>query len=126
MGRRILVVDDDVAVRLLFREALEREGYEVSEAANGREGLAALEEGRPDVVVLDLLMPVMDGWQMRAAQRERPGVRDVPVILVSGSPPRILPIEAKALQVAGCLSKPVRPSALLEAVDQVLRVPSAK
>lgn len=118
---RVLVVEDEAAIRGLFRDILTSAGYEVQEASNGREALDMLEGGwRPSLILLDLLMPVMNGWQLRAAQRERPEIRDIPVVLVSGSPPRVQPIEAKALQVAASLRKPVRAEVLLGTVEMVL------
>jgi CheY-like chemotaxis protein len=125
---RVLIVEDEAAVRGMFRQILEEAGHEVREAGNGKEALEVLDgpaDGlnagwRPDLILLDLLMPVMNGWQLRAAQREREDLRDIPVVLVSGSPPRIQPIEAKALQVAASLRKPVRADVLLRTVEMVL------
>ena len=121
MRGRVLIVEDEAAVRGMFRQILIDAGHEVREAANGKEALEVLDAGwRPDLILLDLLMPVMNGWQLRAAQRDRPDLRDIPVVLVSGSPPRIQPIEAKALQVAASLRKPVRADVLLRTVEMVL------
>ena len=121
MRGRVLIVEDEAAVRGMFRQILEEAGHEVREAGNGKEALEVLDAGwRPDLILLDLLMPVMNGWQLRAAQREREDLRDIPVVLVSGSPPRIQPIEAKALQVAASLRKPVRADVLLRTVEMVL------
>ena len=121
MRGRVLIVEDEAAVRGMFRQILEEAGHEVREAGNGKEALEVLDAGwRPDLILLDLLMPVMNGWQLRAAQRERDDLRDIPVVLVSGSPPRIQPIEAKALQVAASLRKPVRADVLLRTVEMVL------
>ena len=121
MRGRVLIVEDEAAVRGMFRQILVEAGHEVREAANGKEALEVLDAGwRPDLILLDLLMPVMNGWQLRAAQRERPDLRDIPVVLVSGSPPRIQPIEAKALQVAASLRKPVSADVLLRTVEMVL------
>jgi len=67
-GRRVLVVDDEPQVRATVTEALELEGYEVAQATNGMEALALLASREPEVIVLDLWMPVMDGWAFRRAQ----------------------------------------------------------
>ena len=121
VSRRVLVVEDEAQVRGLFHTILTNAGYEVREAGNGREALALLDTGyRPDVILLDLVMPVMNGWQLRAAQRERADIRDIPVILISGSSPRVQPIEAKALQAAASLRKPVRAEVLLATIAGVL------
>jgi DNA-binding response OmpR family regulator len=79
-GSRILVVDDDEAVRMLVRELLERTGAIVREAVNGREALRVLYDARPDLIVLDVSMPDMDGWQ--ALERIR-DMTEVPVLMLT-------------------------------------------
>lgn len=71
MAQRILIVDDDHAIRITLTEVLSEEGYEVVTATNGVEGLAAVEAAAPAVVLLDMRMPVMDGWAFARALRER-------------------------------------------------------
>jgi DNA-binding response OmpR family regulator len=77
---RVLVADDDRDVRNLVRALLERAGYEVVEAADGGECLRALHESRPDLIVLDVRMPVLDGWE--ALERIR-AIADVPVLMLT-------------------------------------------
>ena len=81
--KRVLVVDDERDIREAIAEALETEGYEVAAAANGMEALSRLREYHPDVVLLDLMMPIMNGWQFRARQKEDPQVSEIPVIVVT-------------------------------------------
>jgi two-component system, chemotaxis family, chemotaxis protein CheY len=84
----ILIIEDDPAIRHVLREALSDEGYRVAEATNGQEGLDALAASHPDAphaIVLDLMMPVMDGWRFRAEQRQRDLAPDTPVIVLSAS-----------------------------------------
>src|SRR4051794_23983356 len=83
--RRVLVVDDDVSIRGFLAEALRDEGYEVQTAGNGHDALALLREWRPDLILLDLMMPVMDGWAFRTEQRLIPNMADVPVIVLSAT-----------------------------------------
>ena len=71
-SRRVLVVDDDRDIRELLVELLGGEGYLVSSAADGRQALWEAHAHRPDVILLDLMMPVMDGYQFRAAQLDDP------------------------------------------------------
>jgi diguanylate cyclase (GGDEF)-like protein len=80
----VLVVDDDGTARLLARASLEHAGLAVEEAANGREGVAAFERLRPDLVLLDVLMPEMDGFAACAAIRALPGGEVVPVLMMTG------------------------------------------
>ena len=79
-GQRILVVDDDTDIRALLRELLERRGFSVAEAADGREALQELYGGRPDLVLLDVGMPGMDGWTTLERIRE---LSDVPVVMLT-------------------------------------------
>ncbi|HZP94721.1 MAG TPA: response regulator [Candidatus Limnocylindria bacterium] len=79
--RRVLVVDDEPQVRATIRDALAFEGYEVSEASNGAEALALIDDRGTDAIVLDLWMPVMDGWQFRRAQLA--AHPEIPVVVLS-------------------------------------------
>lgn len=77
--KRILVVEDEEGLRLLYKEELEAEGYEVITAGNGKEAIQRLEEEKPDLIVLDIVMPVMDG--MEALGRIVGKDRKIPIIL---------------------------------------------
>ncbi|MBI3734115.1 MAG: response regulator [Chloroflexi bacterium] len=80
---RVLVVEDDASARQLMRHILEREGWEVVEAENGRAALAKTEEQRPDLILLDLLMPEMDGFELAEALRGHEQWRDIPIVVVT-------------------------------------------
>ncbi len=82
-GRQVLVVDDDAALRTTLRRALEAEGWSVREAAHGREALLRLDEARPDLVLLDLMMPEMDGFAFLEAARGQEAWRSLPVVVVT-------------------------------------------
>jgi signal transduction histidine kinase len=79
-----LVVDDDAVMRMLARAALEGSGWRVEEAENGQEGLAAFQRLQPDVILLDVMMPEMDGFTACAALRKLPGGTHVPVLIMTG------------------------------------------
>ncbi len=81
--RRILLVEDDVASRSMMRRMLEKSGWSVVEAENGSMGMVRLEELRPELIILDLMMPVMDGFEFAAALRGRDDWRDIPVIVLT-------------------------------------------
>jgi two-component system response regulator MprA len=84
--RRVLVVEDDDAIASLVQQALLDEGeYEVRRASDGVEALEMLGGWRPDVILLDLMMPRMDGWRFRAEQRRLAIAADVPVLVASAS-----------------------------------------
>ena len=83
---RMLIVDDDREVRETLRTALEDEGFTVAVAANGAEAMTKLEERRPRLVLLDLMMPVVDGWEVLDRMRADPSLDDVRVCVCSASP----------------------------------------
>ena len=83
--RRILVVDDDSGIREVLVECLEGEGYDVADARNGAEGLERLRGHRPHVILVDLLMPVMNGRQFIAHLRADAATQGIPVLLMTGS-----------------------------------------
>src|ERR671935_160156 len=83
-GPLVLLVDDDAQVREVVRINLEMEGYAVREAANAEDGLAALEEDAPDLILLDVMMPQVDGWEMLRRVQERHGIGSIPVVMFSG------------------------------------------
>jgi signal transduction histidine kinase/DNA-binding response OmpR family regulator len=82
-GRRVLVVDDDEFVRRGIAQGLEKEGWKMTEAENGRTGLARLAEAVPDAIVLDLMMPEMDGFEFLDELRHHAEWRDIPVVVVT-------------------------------------------
>jgi DNA-binding response OmpR family regulator len=82
-GHRVLIVDDDPEARSLMSRILEEEGAEVSLAPDGREGMRLLEEVKPELVLLDLMMPGMSGFEMVARIRSTPGHEQIPIVIVS-------------------------------------------
>lgn len=118
-GGRVLVVDDDPQLREFIRVNLEMEGYEVREAASAGEGLAALDENSPDLILLDVLMPGVDGWEMLRRVQERHGVESIPVIMYSGMVEDGEQAAERGAQAF--IGKPFDPRRLLEATRQLLR-----
>jgi len=80
---KILVVDDDPFNRDLFKLALKKAGFMVTEAENGQKGLEAVEADRPDVIMLDLMMPIMDGFETLKRLKTDPHTSSIPVIILS-------------------------------------------
>jgi CheY-like chemotaxis protein len=82
----ILIVDDEADILFLLRMTLESAGYSVLEAVNGAEAFERMSTRRPDLVITDLMMPVMDGRELIRRLHETPSLQDVPIILVSANP----------------------------------------
>ncbi|HLL02358.1 MAG TPA: response regulator [Myxococcaceae bacterium] len=111
----LLVIDDDHDILLSLQDVLEVEGYRVITASSGREALEYLREGlRPDLILLDLMMPEVSGWAFRARQRVDPAVASIPVVVVSGQ--GLSAQQVSQLGVAGYLPKPVDLDMLLDTV----------
>ncbi|MBK9517008.1 MAG: response regulator [Anaeromyxobacter sp.] len=113
---KILIVDDDSGIRDTLADCLEGEGYDVAGARNGAEGLEHLSVHRPDLILLDLLMPVMNGHQFLARLRADATTRDIPVLLMTGASGRT----TQALPPADAvLPKPFELDELLELVKRL-------
>jgi len=82
---RVLVVDDDPSIRRMIMAALRRDGYSFSEAANGKEALEVMKVERPDIVILDLMMPMVSGWDVLRERSTDPDLLSIPVIVVSAN-----------------------------------------
>jgi DNA-binding response OmpR family regulator len=102
--QRVLVVEDELSIRQLLASALEAEGYSVRTACNGEEGLILLEAWRPRLVLLDLMMPVLDGWSFRARQLARPDLTAIPVLVLSAT--HLPHQDVLALHPAAIIRKP--------------------
>jgi CheY-like chemotaxis protein len=115
---RILVIDDDSDIREVVGEALEFAGYEVATAREGREGLALCRSFRPTLILLDLMMPGMNGWEFRRAQQRDPLLSAIPVLVVTalGHDPDVA--------ASAVLAKPFRLDDLLAHVRRFAGVPA--
>ena len=118
-GRRlILIVDDDERLREFVRVNLEMEGYSVREAGSAEEGLTALEDEPPDLILLDVMMPQVDGWEMLRRVQERHGVGSIPVVMFSGQ----LDVGSEAAErgAQGFVGKPFDLRALVDQTKQIV------
>jgi signal transduction histidine kinase len=114
--RRILLVDDDPEIRESLSSLLTDEGYEVSTSHDGRQALTLLRSNPADLIILDLRMPVMDGWQFRTLQRADPQLAEIPVLAVSADGSA----QAAAIHAEHYLRKPFKADELLLAVERIL------
>lgn len=111
----VLVVDDDRGIREFVRTVLADEGYAVSEATDGQEALERVEAQRPDVILLDMRMPVMDGWEFARTYRQRPGPH-APIVIVTAA--LDVAKDAKEIGADGFLAKPFQLDDLLDLVQR--------
>jgi DNA-binding response OmpR family regulator len=114
----VLVVDDDADIRGLLRELLERQGYQVTEAANGRDGLRALYASPPDVVLLDVSMPELDGWETLERIRD---VSEVPVAMLTARAAELEKVRGLKGGADDYITKPFGRQELLARIEAMLR-----
>jgi two-component system KDP operon response regulator KdpE len=114
----VLVVDDDERLREFMRVNLELEGYSVREASSGEEALDAIEDQAPALVLLDVVMPGIDGWQMLQRMQERYG--SIPVIMFSGQVDSNVAGDAEERGARGFVGKPFDPQQLIERAKQLV------
>lgn len=118
--KRVLVVDDEPDVLLLCRVNLEFEGYEVATAPDGEAGLAACRDLLPDVVLLDVMMPKMDGWQVLEAIKADPDVAHVPVVMLTAKVQDEDQIRGWSAGAAEYITKPFSPLSLSQVIGDVI------
>ena len=117
---KVLVVDDEDDIRELCRVNLEFEGFEVVDAANGPSALEVAGRARPDVIFLDLMMPVMDGWEVLRRLKEDDATADTPVVLLTartGAQDQMRGWEEGILEY---VSKPFNPLSLVEVAKRAM------
>ena len=117
---RILVVDDEPDSRSIIQCRLEWCHYEVISACNGEEALKIAEDEKPDLILLDTNMPVMDGLEMLERMRRNPALKDTPVIMVTALCERQHIAAASAYGIADYVTKPVDFTSLLEKISDIL------
>src|SRR5215207_2609253 len=118
-SKTVLVVDDEPVLRTIVREILHEEGYAVIEAADGRVMLEIMARERPDLVLMDVMMPGIDGREAYRQLRLRPEHRDVPVVMMSAG---VRPIKLDP-SIAGFMAKPFEFTQLVELVGRLIGYP---
>ncbi len=120
---RVLIVDDDPVILRLLQVNFRLEDYEVDTASRGDEALAKAKGNRPDIVVLDVMMPGIDGWEVCRQLKEDPNLRDVPVIFLSARAQDEDQQRGYALGVVEYVTKPFDPAQLVDIVRRTLAGP---
>jgi DNA-binding response OmpR family regulator len=120
-ARRILVIDDDEVFRSILRQALERSGFEVSEAASGREAQSRWKAAAPDLILLDIMMPDVDGVTLCREIRAQESLQDVPVVMLSALGDAQTVNDALLFGATDYLVKPADITAIVEKIEKALR-----
>jgi CheY-like chemotaxis protein len=123
-GKTILVVDDELGVLEVLEYILADLGYSVMSAINGRDALERIKETKPDLIVLDFMMPVMDGAQFLQALREDAACRAIPVVLTSALPEKSINQKCSGFEIF--LRKPYKYENLIEAIETMVGKPVNK
>lgn len=118
MSDLILIVDDDAELRTLYRMVLEREGYTVDEAANGADALKYLSSRVPDLIIMDMLMPMLGGESVMRRIQQIPALREVRIIVLTAYPR--FRDTVRYLDADQFLVKPITPRQIVEAVRDAL------
>ena len=119
---RILCIEDEAEMIELMRLILSRKGYQVSGAAGGQEGLEKVREEMPDLVLLDLMMPDMGGWEVYQQMKADEKLKDIPVIIVTAKAQNIDKVLGLYIaKVDDYIAKPFSPSELIDSVEHVLK-----
>jgi DNA-binding response OmpR family regulator len=119
-GKRVLVCDDDPLIRRLLQVNLEIEDYDVLLAADGQEAVEVALAEHPDLIILDIMMPRMDGYQACKKLKELDEVKDIPVVFLSAKAQEEDIEEGTALGAAAYLTKPFEPDELIAAIDRLV------
>ena len=117
---RVLVIDDEYEIRYIAKKLLQGAGHEVVEAEDGETGLAILERERPDVILLDVMLPGIDGWEVCRRIRSKDGLRDIPIAMFT-----VKDRDEDVLKSLSCdadmhIAKPFENELLLDAVSALL------
>ena len=120
-GNLILIIDDDQTQHLILGNYLEKAGYKVIHAENGVQGLKTMEEQKPELILLDIQMPVMDGFKTLEAIRKKSGFKDIPVLLLTSLDRDYLKIKGLELGADDYVTKPFNEAELMARVKAALR-----
>ena len=118
---RILIIEDTEDNRTILRDLFESVGYTVLEATNGEEGIASAEREHPDIILMDIQLPVLDGYEATRRIKASPALSEIPIIAVTS---HALSDDERKARAAGCddyVAKPFSPRAMLAKVQQLAR-----
>ncbi len=117
---RVMAVDDDHVIRGLLEVNLEMEGHEVLTAVDGADALRKVAEARPDLILLDVMMPNVNGWQVAEALKSDENYRDIPIVFLSARAMEADVRKGNELGVQAYVTKPFDPIDLMEMVNRLI------
>ena len=123
MSKRILIVEDQEDNRMIMRDVLSAAGYELIEAVNGKDGVSRAQSDRPDLILMDIQMPVLDGYEATRQIKADPNLKSTPIIAVTSYALSGDEAKARAAGYDGYVSKPFSPRQLLARVREYLPDP---
>ena len=127
MPRRVVCVEDEQDVIDLMRLIVERQGFEFIEARGGVKGIETVTRLKPDVVLLDLMMPGLDGWEVYDTLTSDPETKDIPIVIVTARAHHDDRVEdMRVTNAENLVTKPFGPAQLIETIDRVLRSSSSE
>ena len=119
-NKKVMVVDDEIHIVHVVTIKLRNNGYDVISAENGADALLLAQSERPDVIVTDYQMPLMDGLEFVEKLRQDDRTKEIPVIMLTARSFAITPEKQEQLKISDCLSKPFSPRELLNNVEDIL------
>ena len=122
MALKVLTVDDSKTIRMIVKKAFKQFDCELFEAENGVEGLASAAREKPDLIVLDITMPVMNGIEMLDKVNAEPGLKDIPVIMLTAESAQESVMQIAKMGVKDYVVKPFRGRDLIERVEKILKL----
>ena len=126
MALKILAVDDSKTIRMIVKKAFKPYNCQVLEAENGKEGLNTASEEKPDLIVLDITMPVMTGPEMLEAMKGDPDIKDIPVIMLTAESGKENVVKILKMGVSDYMVKPFKGEQLIERVSKILTLEAKK
>ncbi len=118
--KKILIADDRSEVVELVKVTLEGEGYQSIDASDGREALEKIKREKPDLVLLDIVMPKMDGFEVLSQLKKDPVLKEIPIIMLTAKGQKSDQEKGKELGATGYIIKPFSPLALLKRIEEIL------
>ncbi len=120
MSKKVLVVDDSAVLRNIIVFNLKKAGYEIQQAVDGMDGIEKMREFKPDIIVLDIMMPRLDGFGVLEEKSKDDSINGIPVIILTAKGGEDDKDKAIALGALGVLTKPFSPKQLISSVKQVI------